>query len=872
MPDRPLLILPRPTTAPRSRRGGGGAGCQRPTAAQQQQRLDASFREIADSFQTLQANVQGLDPDQVIVLETIGPTVEGVAQAAAKIPGMEWMAELDLGEVQPDYGFADEQDPAKPLGCRLYAVFTSQQAMNQLIALWNQWCQAPDERARRGFGPFKNLFVGLKDVRRWNVEDRIAATGLLDYLQERLQYDTEDIRFEVELWCRGAAARREQAFAELNVLLHQAGGNVVAQTAVPEILYHGVLATLPADRVRETVGAILSKNYTQLLRCEAVMFFRPFGQARTGEGPGTAPPPILRDRLRAAPPAAGEPVVALFDGFPFERHVALRDRLIIDDPDDFAARYQPRQQEHGTAMGTLIVHGDLNQEEQPLAHPIYVRPIFVPVDDFHGGTHEVTPDDTLLVDLIHRAVRRLFEGTPENPPAAPSVRVVNLSLGNRFQPFDRELSPLARLLDWLAWKYKMLFVVSAGNCVDSITMAASAAEWAGLDEQGRRDQTLRAMRDSQIERRVLSPAEAINVVTVGAIHADATQQVPFGQRVDLLAGARLPSPITPIASGYRRSLKPEVLFPGGRQLYLPRFGNPADPATFEVFGAVMAPGQLVGAPGQQALETDRTLHCRGTSNSAALGSRCAARIHESLLALRAEPGGDVLDESEWAVLLKCLLVHGAAWGNAPATIDAVFRDAVLAANGGDARRTAHEMMRLKARFLGFGEVHPERCVVSADERVTLLGASRLAAEEAHLFDIPLPPALSGVRVERRLTVTLAWLTPLNFKHQAYRQARLWFDLANDALNANTAEVDANRAQRGTVEHRVFAGHRAVAFADGDPLRIRVNCVADAGSLDDQVPYALAVTLEVARPLSVSIYGQIRDRIRPRVEITPQSPR
>ena len=60
---------------------------------------------------------------------------------------------------------------------------------------------------------------------------------------------------------------------------------------------------------------------------------------------------------------------------------------------------------------------------------------------------------------------------------APAVRVINLSLGNRFQPFDRELSPLARLLDWLAWKYKVLFVVSAGNHVDNITIMVSSADW-----------------------------------------------------------------------------------------------------------------------------------------------------------------------------------------------------------------------------------------------------------------------------------------------------------------------------------------------------------------------------------------------------------
>ena len=35
-----------------------------------------------------------------------------------------------------------------------------------------------------------------------------------------------------------------------------------------------------------------------------------------------------------------EPVVAMLDGLPLEHHVALADRLLIDDPDGFSSRYQ----------------------------------------------------------------------------------------------------------------------------------------------------------------------------------------------------------------------------------------------------------------------------------------------------------------------------------------------------------------------------------------------------------------------------------------------------------------------------------------------------------------------------------------------------
>jgi hypothetical protein len=44
-------------------------------------------------------------------------------------------------------------------------------------------------------------------------------------------------------------------------------------------------------------------------------------------------------------------------------------------------------------------------------------------------------------------VRRLFEEDGNQPPVAPQVRVVNLSIGIRDRVFDSALSPLARLLD-----------------------------------------------------------------------------------------------------------------------------------------------------------------------------------------------------------------------------------------------------------------------------------------------------------------------------------------------------------------------------------------------------------------------------------------
>lgn len=51
------------------------------------------------------------------------------------------------------------------------------------------------------------------------------------------------------------------------------------------------------------------------------------------------------------------------------------------------------------------------------------------------------------------------------------------------------------------------------------------------------------------------------------------------------------------------------------------------------------------------------------------------------------------------------------------------------------------------------------------------------------------------------------------------------------------------------------------------MRFKVNCIAQAGKLEELVPYGLAVSLEVAEPLAVSIYEQVRTRVRARVDVT-----
>ena len=71
-----------------------------------------------------------------------------------------------------------------------------------------------------------------------------------------------------------------------------------------------------------------------------------------------------------------------------------------------------------------------------------------------------------------------------------------------------------------------------------------------------------------------------------------------------------------------------------------------------------------------------------------------------------------------------------------------------------------------------------------------------------------------------------------------------------------------------MQHEILEGEAATAFVDGRDVEVRVNCKADAGELDEPVPYALAVSLTVAEGLEVPIYQEVRERVHARVRVAP----
>lgn len=862
MPDRPLLILPTPVQPmERPKRRSFPGSVRQPSRERQAERLTPQFEQLQQVLGArrtrLQADSQGIVPEEVIVLETVG-TVDEFIRAVERVSGMEWLAEIEEDEIPPDDDFFaldnGEERTEKPLRGRLFMLFTNQEALQQMFSLWTDW-QA-GEKLPYGLGKWKTLFEQLREVRPWGVQDRLLETGILQDWQERIDNDQEVVPCEIELWHRQTPEQRRAARDRVNNLVADRGGWIVTQANIEEISYHALLAHLPIDAVRDLVEQ--PEGDAALVQCEQIQFFRASGQMAA----------IMPDDERQQPGEVsggelpeGEPVIALFDGLPLQAHRRLEGRLVVDDPDDFEADYMANERRHGTAMASLIAHGDLEAGETPLSRPIYVRPILHPdARDWRRPRQETVPESTLSVDLLHRAVRRLFEGEGEEPPAAQNVVAVNLSIGSGYRLFEGSQSPLARLLDWLAWHYRVLFVVSAGNHAQEVELSIPRHDFAALTPRELEEHTVRAIAADARNRRLLSPAEATNVITVGASHDDASNAALPGRWNYPYVSSDLPSPINAQGMGYRRAIKPDVLASGGR-IVVQESLDSTEHTRLKIYQGNRSPGQLAAAPGSTSGDVQAEWYSRGTSNSAALVSRGIGLLYEVLDELRGESGGELIDTVPRSVWLKALLGHSADWGNAGRKLGELLRT-------DDNGRQFKEYL---TRLLGYGTIDVSRVQECTAYRATVLSGGIVSEDQAFVHQFPLPPSLSGQRGLRRLIITLAWMTPINPRHQSWRRAQLWFEPRSSQIRVKRQQADWRAVKRGTLQHEILEGEQAAAFVEGANLEIQVNCRADAGKLEEDIPYALVATLEVAEDVGVQIYDEVRVAIdAARVRVPPST--
>ncbi|MCX7444175.1 S8 family peptidase [Corynebacterium sp. P7003] len=831
----------------------------KPNSGRQGARLAPQFSELNAALDAERARLSTEMPDEVdpalVVVFDLAGSIAHFCNAIDKVDGLEFLSELIGEQSDPDDDF-HMVDPKsgrtdKPVQHSLYLVMSNAKAIDQLLRLFKAWQADPAASFSRGLGRFKTAFEQLTSIRRWGPEDRIRETGLREQWQETLDIvgqSVSTVMVEIELWYRSAARQRATAQAHVEQVITDSGGRVLNRSQIAGISYHALLAELPIQEVHSlmTEGA----ESIQLLVTDEVMFVSPFTPMSVA--PPTTEASIKVDLAPRERSASGLPRVALLDGLPFVNHDALAGRLIVDDPDDFCEDYPLTRRYHGTAMASLIIHGDLANHGEPIDRPLYVRPIMRP-HEFIPGQEQIPPD-RLLPDLLHHAVKRIVEGDGDSDPVAPSVRVINLSIGAQSRTLVSRMSPVGRLLDWLAYSYNLLFIVSAGNHLGPITIPVDVAS----EPESARSAVVRTIYDGALLRGILPPGDALNVLTIGATHTDNLGDLDIPDTAWDITHPNGPAHYCATGPGVDRSVKPDLHHIGGRALYSRPVIPPDRSETVAVELAQTAttgPGLQVAAPGR-AGATNSAVFSVGTSNATALVTREASRLFDVLEARPDDSEDMPLPDPQYhPLLVRALLAHASSWGDWEAQLR---RELNLSNQVARRHLTA---------LLGYGRLDTDRLGAAATNRAVLISGGRIACDERHTYELPLPPSLRARAEWHRLTITLAYMAPTVSQLNRYRSAKVYFATPDKQL-AGGERIDAehNSVRRGSLRHEIVQGDRAMVFGDDDTFPIHVECMDDAQHLgvNKTVRYAIVVSIETAEQTSNTIHDEVRARLRQQV--------
>lgn len=868
----PFLKLPTPTKVqPPKGRQQYRAKPTKLSADRQGQRLGRKFGQLDRALSNgggleLREDPYGIAPERALVFEVAQPFPK-ILNAIRKIPDLELLLEDEL-EFEADDDFKCIQVSKNKAGEKvkeeksswegsLYLMMPSEKSLKELLALWKIYQEGSS--FPHGKTQWRDLFSLLKDIRTWGPKDRLSENTIQVWEEElSVMGGAATFRFEAELWSSASEARRSTALSGFCSEIEALGGRILARCDLPEIRYLAVLAEIDSSHIDQ----LKLRDGSSFDRLQYVRTLSPQTMVDLGETTAEA---FEEDSSESPEEVDGDqppPTVVLLDGVPVQNHKLLEGRIELDDPDDFQARTPVSARMHGTSMASLILHGDrVEGEASPLKAKLVVSPILVGVDTFNGVT-EGSPEDELFVDVIHRAVKRLLEGDGSEPPVCPSALIFNLSVGVRFRQFSGLVSPLARLLDHLSVKYGVLFVVSAGNVGEPLYVNGfrSLQEFLDSDPKEREKAILSAVDNSKWERSIMSPAESVNAITVGAGHHDNfTNRNVSPNSLDPFSSQHIPNLSSALGLGVSRSIKPDILERGGREFV--RYSSDGETI---VLRPMRANRQVFGLRAACSSETNPT-NSEGYFSGTSVATALLTRNSSNVLAALAEVDLDHRDRHYQAVMTKALICHSALWDTeSKDAIDAVLKEI-------DGRHYTHRNADC-SRLFGYGFCDTERILELIDSRATLVATGDVSEDMILRFEAPLPPSLNSRKDYRRIIFTVAWFTPINPISRNYRTVSLTVEPASSL--AALVGVDKARSQpyksissRGTIFHDCYEGEKAVAFTEEDSLKFDLKLKNSGLDFTGTIPFGLAVTIETEQGAGIPVYQEVQQKLEQQVRST-----
>lgn len=479
---------------------------------------------------------------------------------------------------------------------------------------------------------------------------------------------------------------------------------------------------------------------------------------------------------------------------------------------------------HGTFVAGLALYGEVAAGIQQRRFVPTLRLLSGKV--FDEGNNN---DARFVENAVEEAVRDLHDQY--------GCKVFNLSYGDHNKVYDGgHVRGLAYTLDRLARELGILFVVPTGNLLESELPTQPIEAYPGylLAENAR----------------LLDPAPALNVVTVGGLSRyNATrgaQQHPDSIEDRPIAGVNHPFPLTRSGPSVCGAIKPDFIEYAGNLATRRNGGG----TVRRGLGVVSLNG---GFAGGHAFREDI-----GTSYAAPAVAHRAAHI------LTAKPDAS-------ADMLRALLGAHARWPKECETL--------LNPHGNSSGRK--DLLRVA----GYGAIDDRALYGSLDDTVTLLAQDTLACDHHHFYEIPLPTSFraSGQRT-REVTVAFAHSPEVRTTRLEYCATRFKFEFV---LASSLDEVQHTYIRnRDSQEVRERGYGRWLASTDRNHGTLQVSrwtfkrppddgerffvvvtrqdsTWASPAIHDAPEPYALAVVLADREHERAQLYTEVRAELQAR---------
>lgn len=837
-----ILVFQHPQQVERAKGQSVISKMRFPSRSRQRMRLDVKFNTLAEEMERQHAMIQedtmGIDPEYVLVFEVVG--FIGDFQKAAQKAGLEWAGEIEEEGYTPDEDFFQLEKSGersdKPITQKAFLTITSQRSLQKVMSLWRDYKNS--NAMERGLTAFRDVFSRLKDIHKWGYKERLEDQGFKNLWDLDSHAGNTTSVFEIELWYRNNEESRNKAKQQIKTIIESYGGSIVNEICYPQICYHALIVRCTIDVLRSII-----EERNELIHTESIMCFHATGQAMD------ARPSVIEDEtditnsnnqqvVNTVQPGGLLPTVdspiALLDGVPLQNHDFLSGRINVDDIFSLEDNAIANSRIHGTAMASLIIHGDLNSQQPMLDERLYILPVMSYNPQYD---QETIPQGTDLVDLLHCAIKHIVD----EPNLNNRIRIISLSINDQNLPFFSAISPAARMIDYLSEKYNLLFVICAGNYSDFINISSTTyANFSQLNPAEKQSAVYDERLLKQRNMRILSPSEAINGLCVGATQEDAaTLSTPEYRIFPVMDG--YPTTYSRFGGGFLGALKPDCVVSGGREMFQNLESDNAPLNLRPSFYPGRGPSHSVASP----VSVNSRQYMNGTSDSAALSSRMCADV---LAIIRQINGLELPIEFE-SIAAKTMFIHSCSWGD----IGKHMKDV-------DFVNHSRQQRAITERWIGYGKPDISSVVSSSQQRCVVVGYGNIQQGEALLYRLPLPPCLASRTDDKRLTITLGWASPINPNSHNYKLANLSFEEETTLLNLDRVDADGKKSRKGTVQHEVFEGHKAAAFVDGDCLRIRVECKPEKKLVEYPVKFFLAATLEVKGNVALPLYQEIRERL------------